>query len=275
MAYTNALQAPKRYQWEANSEPSKSENCGPSAITFIAGFYRDTYYYIEATRRLVTGCCTPTNAWQQRDMLIKRGVPASVRSISSTAELHGLVDSGRRPVLIGVLMGRVPERYRDHPFMGWHAFTVMSGAWLNGERGFWVSDPNFSPSGGIRPDPDRGQKFYPDWVMQYAYINNSPRWAVVPNSLKAVPTTTLKGRGRVYGPNCNIRSSMSMASSSNIYARSGADGWTYRRSDGKRLWSNSSQFIFLGWSGEWAKVRTGSGQNLYIARSVFVVTANP
>ncbi len=278
MVYTSALQAPKRFQWETNSDPSKAFNCGPTCVTQIAGFYRDSSYYIETTRRLVTACCTPTNAWQQRDMLIRRGVPATVREIGSVGELHSLVDSGRRPVVIGVQMSRVPDIYRDHPFLGWHALTVISGGWLNGYRGFWVTDPNFSPAGGIRPDPDRGMKWYPDWVMQNAYINNSPRFSVVPNSLKAIPTTpttTLKGRGRVAGPDCNIRSSMSVTSSTNIYARSHADGYTYRRSDGRRLWSNSSQYIFLGWSGDWAKVRTGGGQNLFIWRSVFVVTVNP
>ncbi len=275
MTYLDASTSPHRFQWETNSEPSKAENCGPTCVTKIAQFYRDQWYGIEATRQLVTACCTPTTAWQQRDMLIKRGVPASVREIASVAELHGLVDSGRRPIVIGVLMSRVPEVYRDHPFLGWHALCVMKGGYLNGVRGFWINDPNFSPAGGIRPDADRGRKWYPDWVIQSAYIDNSPRYSVIPDSLKPVPVETFKGRGRVAGPNCNIRSSMSLSSSTNIYARSHTDGFTYRRSDGARLWANGTQYIFLGWSGDWAKVRTGAGLNLFIARSVFVVTVNP
>lgn len=273
MGYTAAIQAPKRWQWEASSDPSKAQNCGPTVITFIAGFYRDTWYGIEATRRLVTECCTPTNAWQQAAMLEARGVPASVREITSTAELHGLVDSGRRPIVIGVEMSRVPLVFRDHGFLGWHALALMGRAVIDGTVGFWVNDPNFSPPGGIRPDPDRGMKFYPDWVIASAYISNSPRFAIVPDAAKPLPVT--KGRGRIAGPDCNIRTSMSMTSSANIYARSAADGYTYRRSDGARLWANSSQYIFLGWSNGWAKCQTGSGMRLYIRKEVFVVTVNP
>ena len=273
MTYTSALQAPKRFQWELSSAPSKAENCGPTCITFIAGFYKDRWYGIEATRLLVTGSGTPTNAWQQAAMLEARGVPASVREITSTAEMHGLVDSGRRPIVIGVEMSRVPDVFRDHPFLGWHAITLMGRAVVDGTVGFWVNDPNFSPPGGIRPDPDRGMKFYPDWVIASAYISNSPRFAIVPDSAKPLPVT--KGRGRIAGPDCNIRSSMSTTSSTNIYARSARDGYTYRRSDGRRLWSNASTYIFLGFSGTWAKVRTGSGMNLFIHRDVFVVTVNP
>jgi len=280
MTYTSALTSPHRFQWEANSEPSKAENCGPTCVTKIAQFYRDTYYHIEVTRRLVTACCIPTNAWQQAQMLTKRGVPASVKEINSVAELHALVDSGRRPVVIGVQMSRVPAWCRDHPFLGWHAVTILGRAVMSdGSVGFWVNDPNFSPAGGIRPDPDRGRKFYPDWVISSAFIANSPRFSVVPTYAKKLPapSTGIKGRGRVAGPDCNIRSSMSLASSANIYARSNRDGYTYRRSDGRRLWSNGSAYIFYGWSsdGKWASIATGSGMKLFIARSVFIVTVNP
>lgn len=273
MVYLSAVASPHRFQWEANAEPSKAENCGPTCVTKIAQFYRDTWYGIEATRRLVTGSGTPTNAWQQRDMLIKRGIPATVVNIVSTAQMHSIVDSGRRPMIIGVQMSRVPDYVRDHPFLGWHALCVMTGGYVNGVRGFWINDPNFSPAGGIRPDPDRGKKFYPDWVIQNAYIANTPRYAIVPNAAKVIAVTS-NGRGHIAGPNCNIRSSKSYDTSA-IYARSRTDGYTYRYGDGRRLWSNGSQFIFLGWDGDWAKVRTGSGLNLFIARSVFVVDRNP
>lgn len=190
MTYSYAYAAPKRFQWETNSAPSQSENCGPTCITQIAGFYKDRSYGIESTRRLIAAPQTPTHAWQQRDMLIARGVPATVRVIESLAELHGLVDTGRRPVLIGLLDSRVPDGVRGHPFEGWHAVTVLGRAVVNGQNGFWITDPNFSPPGGIRPDPAHGSRFYSDGIIQWAYIANSPRYAVVPNSLKALPTAT-------------------------------------------------------------------------------------
>ncbi|HXS47539.1 MAG TPA: hypothetical protein VN756_08755 [Solirubrobacterales bacterium] len=282
---TYATQSTKRYQWEDNSKYSQSWNCGPTCATFIASFYKSVYYGIEATRKLVAPPQTATSVTQQRDMLVKRGVPASVVQIDSLAELHSLVDSGRRPVILGIEMSRVPSSYRDHTFIGWHAVVVMSGATNNGVRGFWINDPNFSPPGGIRPDPDRGMKWYPDWVIQSAVINNTQRWAVVPSAAKPLPTTapsTEKGRGHVKTPPAgnviNIRTSMSTTTAANIYARAMPDGKTYRRSDGKYLWSNASNYIFLGWAGtngSWAKVKTGSGMILYISRPLFTVTVWP
>jgi hypothetical protein len=97
---------------------------------------------------------------------------------------------GIRPIIIGVEMSRVPVGVRDHPFLGWHAIVILCRAKkvFNGVpvEGYWVSDPNFSPPGGYRPDPDQGKKFYARSVMQYAYINNWVRWAVVPNKVKRV-----------------------------------------------------------------------------------------
>lgn len=291
-SYTSATTSPSRYQWESNSLWSQSFNCGPTVITKIASFYKDQWYGIEATRKLIYGkgpylvsgygtvygapSNTPTQSWQQADMLRMRGVPCQVRQINSTAELHNLVDSGRRPVLIGIYMARVPSSTRDHPFLGWHAVCVTSGGWRDGVRGFYVNDPNFSPSGGVRPDPDGGRKFYPDWVLQNAWINHSPRYSVVPDRSKAIPTTsTTRGRGRLYGPGCNIRTSMSLTAN-NIFATSRSDGYTYR-SNGSRLWPNSQTFYFMGWSPDkkWARCMTFHGTRFYIARSVFVVTRWP
>ncbi|MBA2237547.1 MAG: hypothetical protein H0W24_02430 [Lysobacter sp.] len=227
-------------------------------MTKIASFYKDTFFYIETTRRLVTACCTPTTAWQQRDMLIKRGVPASVREISSVAEMHGLVDSGRRPIIIGVLMSKVPSMYRDHPFLGWHALCVLKGDYYNGTRGFWINDPNFSPAGGIRPDPDRGRKWYPDWVIQNAYINNSPRYSVVPNSAKAVtaPAPTqeyVKFNAGVNGINLRLQPDSRL---NNIYAVVYTDPkGIVRVKDGARIGATSSRRTVFG------RVRGPDGQD--------------
>ena len=273
MGYTDANLSPARFQWEANSAPGQAYNCGPTCVTKMAQYYRDTWYGIEATRRLaVSADYRGTSATEQGVMLARRGVANSVMSINSVAQLHSLTDTGRRPVLIGMYFARVPYAYADHPFRGWHAVCVSRGA----VGGFWINDPNFSPSGGTRPDPDRGHKFYPDWVIQQALINNSPRFAVVPTYLKAitVPTPAPTGGGRCHvatpsGLNvCNIRSAPNGA----IFARARSDGYTYRVSDGRRLWGNGSQYVFLGWvNGDWAKCRTGSGQILYIHRSVVII----
>ncbi len=281
---TYATQATKRYQWEDNSKYSQSWNCGPTCATMIASYYKGVYYGIEATRRLVAPPQTATSVTQQRDMLIKRGVPSTVVQIDSLAELHSITDSGRRPMILGIQMSRVPANYRDHPFLGWHAVTIISGATNNGVRGFWINDPNFSPIGGIRPDPDRGMKWYPDWVMQSAVINNTQRWGVAPNSAKALPTTTVsKGRANVKTPPSgqviNIRTSASTATA-NIYARAQSDGYTYRVSDGVKLWPNGSQYILLGFltdaAGQrWGKLVTGSGLRLYCLQSLLNITVWP
>jgi len=272
VVYTDASLSPARYQWEANSAPSQSANCGPACVTKIAQFYKDTYYEIEATRKLGAPPLVATTAAQQLVMLIKRGVPASLRSVKTLNELHGLVDLGRRPSIIGVVMSRVPPVFRDHAFPDMHALCVTAGETRNGVRGFWINDPNFSPPGGIRPDPDGGRKWYPDSILQAAM--DFPITVLTPTNAKGIIE---KGRGRVAGPNCNIRTSMSMATSGNIYARSNVDGFTHRVIDGARLWANNSQYVFLGFdaSGKWARVRTGSGLRLFIARFVFVVVKSP
>lgn len=284
---TYATQATKRYQWETSSKYSQSWNCGPTTATYIASYYKGVFYGVEATRKLVAPPQTSTSATQQRDMLIHRGVPATVVQIDSLAELHSLVDSGRRPIILGIQMSRVPSNYRDHPFLGWHAVAVMAGADNNGVHGFWVNDPNFSPAGGIRPDPDRGMKWYPDWVIQNAVIANSPRWAVVPNAAKPLPVVTApvyKGRAHVKTPPAggaiNIRTAATTSTSANIYARAMPDGKTYRRSDGKYLWSNASNYILLGFvtdaAGQrWCKLQTGSGMRLYCLQALMVVTVWP
>lgn len=233
MTYSSAYAAPKRFQWELNSKPSQAENCGPTCITQMAGFYKDRWFSIEATRTLVAAQQTPTHAWQQRDMAIARGVPATVRVIESLAELHGLVDSGRRPTLIGVQMSRVPSGVRGHPFEGWHALLVLGRAVVNNANGFWITDPNFSPPGGIRPDPAHGSRFYSDGIIQWAYIANSPRYAVVPNSLKPIAYTARYVRFNAGVNGVNIRSAPD-GRKDNVFAVAGSK-YIVRTANGQRL----------------------------------------
>jgi hypothetical protein len=201
VTYTQALQAPNRQQWEASSAFSQSWNCGLASAAFISGFYRDVRYGIEYGRTLIAGMGpyyvngvvtygappkTATTAWQQRDILVRRGVPSTVRYLDSIAELHSIVGSGRRPVIVGILMSRVPGAVRGHSFLGWHAVVVICTGWLNGVKGFWVMDPNFAAgSSGSR-------RFYSNDVMQWAWAANAPRWCVVPNNAKALPVAAIR-----------------------------------------------------------------------------------
>lgn len=182
--------APRRFQWEANSgtfSNSQSNNCGPTVATLIAQFYRDHWFGIEATRRLGAAPGLPTSAWQQAEMLRGRGVECDVVEIESMAQIHNLVGSSRRPILLGILMARVPAAVRDHAFLGWHAVAVLDPRTVGESPGVQVDDPNFWPQNGPRPDPDNGRKFYADTVLRWAVIENSPRWAVVPRNVKAIP----------------------------------------------------------------------------------------
>lgn len=208
MVWTSALQAPSRQQWELSSLWSQAWNCGMASAAFIAGFMKDNRPGIEEGRRLiasmgpygVTGIGTvwgspsqtPTTAWQQRDVLIKRGVPAGVRIVSDLATLHGLVDSSRRPIIVGILMGRVSWQVRGHTFTGMHAVVIICGGYKNGIRGFWIMDPNF-PAGS-----SESIRFYSDAMMQWAYVQYPNHAAVVPTNAKAVAApapSTIKAGG--------------------------------------------------------------------------------
>jgi hypothetical protein len=116
-------------------------------------------------------------------MLVARGVPASARYPNTVDELHGLVDSGRRPIIVGIYMARIPYSYRGHSFLGWHAVTFITGTYRDGKRGFLVNDPNF-PAGS-----PNSRRFYPDWLVKSAWQDNAPRWCVVPDNLKPLPLT--------------------------------------------------------------------------------------
>ena len=190
MTATNVLNTRARFQWETNSAPSQAYNCGPTCASRIAGFYNDNTPGIEATRRLVMACCRATTYQQQADMLTKRGVPSYLGNITSLGQLHALVDSGRRPVILAVLMSRVPYSVRGHSFTGWHAIVCLTGTYHNGVRGFLINDPNFSAPGGYRTDPTGGKRFYSDAVIQSAFLNYYQHWAIVPYNPKPLPVVS-------------------------------------------------------------------------------------
>jgi hypothetical protein len=121
-------------------------------------------------------------------MLTLRGVPSIPVWIDNISQIDNTVGwDGRHPMIIGIEMSRVPYNIKDHPFDGWHAVVVLKRAEKNGVSGYLIMDPNFSLPGGNRPDPDRGKKFYPRWVMDYAFIQNNVRWSVTPALAKKVP----------------------------------------------------------------------------------------
>lgn len=192
--YTDASLSTPRYQWDQSSGSfwaSQQVNCGPTSVTKIADFYKDKHFAIEATRRLAVGCCIATNCTQQAIMMTERGTPAIAMWIDTMGELDYLVGwDGKRPIVVGIEMIRVPYYIKDHVFNGWHAVAVLKRVERNGIEGYLINDPNFSLPGGNRPDPDHGKKFYPRWVMDYAFIQNSIRWGVVPNKAKYIEPTT-------------------------------------------------------------------------------------
>src|SRR6187551_3791429 len=93
--FRNPLEVPTRYQWDADSklplpEPGTAPgNCGVTCVTIIAQYYKDTFFGIYNTRRLIV-----RNDWQmyttvteQSQMLSKRGVPNLIDRPSLT-QLH-------------------------------------------------------------------------------------------------------------------------------------------------------------------------------------------
>jgi hypothetical protein len=195
--YTTPLVSPIEMQWDSDSrlplpDPgSAPSNCGPACVQKVAGYYTNNpNYSIYSTRRLaVTDPNRGTSAGEQRTMLERRGVQADVFNVTSLAQLKAWIASGRRPAIIGIEMARVPLSYRDHPFTGWHAVVAMANASVQSGSGIWIMDPNFS-SRTNRLDPDKGKKFYPDWLIQDAFIEASQHFAIVPKSAKVLQPTT-------------------------------------------------------------------------------------
>ena len=177
-----------RFQFETSSGTayrSQVYNCGPTGAAQQIDYYKSRsgatrIEYLRDVIGMVHG--TPTTAWQQAEMLTKMGVPAAVLSITSMAQLDGLL--GHRPVGIGVEMSRVRASTRGHTFQGWHRITLLNRETrtINGRkvRGYHYTDPNFSPPGGLRPDPQKGHRWISRHELTYAFIDNDPSYAIVP-----------------------------------------------------------------------------------------------
>jgi hypothetical protein len=182
-------------------------NCGVTVAVAIADFYTDRRHSIEAARALIDGqgpydigrrtgsvfgapSGKATNSHQQRDMLRKLGVPCSVVEFRTTSQLHEIVDSARRPVLLGLHFSHVDNATSGYSkkFDGWHAIKVRAGATRNGVRGFLVNDPNFWPGSA---DATGGMRFYSDTAVQRA-LDGPGRIArgVAPDAAKPHPMST-------------------------------------------------------------------------------------
>lgn len=181
--YTHVKQCKARSQWEANSLPCQSTNCGASCVTFLAKFFRDKLgLKINTTRKLAIPslqCWRGAKYSEQQVMLAKRKVPNVMVRITSLQQLRSLTGSGRRPVILFMNMGRVPRSIRGYNFSLMHSIVCMYPKVESGVSGFRMMDPNFR-------DKALCKRFYPDWVIQQAFLNYSEHYALVPLAVKKV-----------------------------------------------------------------------------------------
>lgn len=192
--YTNISQVPARRQWESSSAPWQPYNCGPTSVAFVADFYRDATFPIEATCDLGAACDQPVNApgtsgAEQAVMLQQRGVPCTVQRPTPTA-LATLVST--RPVVIGLQMSKVPAATRGHSFTGIHAVVARARARdAAGNPGTLIMDPNFGYGQAV--DATNGSRFYPDAVLNAARTLAGGVWmsTIVPDAAKVVTDVTI------------------------------------------------------------------------------------
>lgn len=193
-----ATQPRPRFQFEKSSGTlpnSQIFNCGPTGAAQQADYYMDApnkaQFSIEGGR-LKAGIQQgrPTSAWEQAEILRIRGVPCDVVEIPSLKVLDELLGYGHRPIGIGIYMARLTARTRGHNFTGWHRITLLrrQARIKSGKKvpGYIYTDPNFYPAGGFRPDPEKGHRWISRAELRHAYIDNSPRYAIVPRKRKAV-----------------------------------------------------------------------------------------
>ena len=192
----NVLAFPPRFQWEASAGPperSAANNCGPTGSSQQVDYYREPSKPVPIEyQRTLAGIPHggPTNAWQQADILEAHGVDASVVELNTLGQLDALVgrSEGHRPVGIGILMARMTARTRGHSFLGWHRVTILrrKKRWslrrLRWVDGYIYTDPNFNPL--YRPDPRKGHRWISRGELRFAFIQNWPRYAIVPNHRK-------------------------------------------------------------------------------------------
>lgn len=181
-----------RYQFEPSSGTLYSSqvwNCGPTGAAQQIDYYLSRHKGqtdIEALRSGIVAAGQPTSAWDQAEMLTRKGIPAAVVSITSIEQLEKLVGYGERPVGIGILMSRLRASTRGHDFLGWHRVTLLTKKARKPSRttyirGFLYTDPNFRPPGsGFREDPQKGRRWISRNELERAFVMHAPAYAIVP-----------------------------------------------------------------------------------------------
>lgn len=245
--YATPLDVPTRYQWDQDSrlplpDPGTAPgNCGVTCVTVTAQYYRNQWFGIYATRKLVVSNDSQmfTSVGDQSWMLEKRGVPNHILR-PTIAEITRILADQRRPVTVGLDMSKVPLVVAGHPFRGSHGILLRANGWKDGVHGKWALDPNFNRT--YRRDPTEGRRFYPDSVLGQAYYN-AGKWAIVPDKDKVVDRFV-----NVDGPEVNIRRAppAPFTGERNIFARSRRDG-IYRLDTGNRLSGLNYNFRFHYW----------------------------
>lgn len=244
-SYTSPLQSESELQYDPDSSPNFTVNCGPSSIEKIGNFYKDLATFgIEKTRDLGTNRNgTGTNLTEQKRMLERRGIPSEALQLTP-AQIHDKLKSGRRPIVLWLHMKYIPQSVKGSTFDGRHAVTALANGVVNGEKGIWVNEPNqHRERAGYKKS-----RFYPDkfWVPASSAID---RWAVVPTKDKAIATRQKLEQAWVVvkSGGLNVRSGPSSAKSivgvlpegakftSNLIERNGG---SYRGPDGEitRSW---------------------------------------
>lgn len=267
MAYHRAIDAPVHLQWDQDSryplpDPGTAPgNCGPTSVCNIAHAYTGKHTGIYNTRRLgTTSLALSTSIGEQQTMLEKRGVPCIVTQLTMSA-IKSYGSTGRRPIVLGLDMSRVPQSIAGHPFRGMHAVVMLQNAKQSNASGVLIRDPNFNRT--FRRDPTDGRRFYPDWVIRAAFTDVHG-WALVPKA----PMPDISWYGRVRADAGAIIRTRPLQGAEYVFAEAKADGYTYRP-DGKRLWKNGYGYY---WNGEiyeksgikWYRVRTHNDRVRFI-----------
>lgn len=184
MQFTSPLQTESELQWDKDSAPEWAVNCGPTSAEKIANYFKNLFEYgIEKTRRLGTSRIgTGTNTNEQKKMLDARGIPSSVLQLTPE-QVHEKLKTGRRPLILWLVMSYIPNSVKGHTFDGKHAIAALANGVVDGETGIWVNEP----------DQHRGDalykqlRFYADkyWIPGSKAIG---RWCIVPDKDKVILT---------------------------------------------------------------------------------------
>lgn len=183
------LERPAQFQWDSDSS-DKSDNCVPTVIAQIAGFYRDSHVSPDAARVAMTGSKWggPTNHQQAVAGLLRLGVSSAVEGTEFPSGVRSRLNQGY-PLAVMVDYAKIPKNraYRtDFNFNGWHEVLFCKTDTVNGVQGVWVRDPDHgSPARPERPD----KTFWPDsvWVPAFKLATLGRGYVCRPAKLKAAP----------------------------------------------------------------------------------------